>query len=242
TVSSEFLEKLNLYGEKQGKRFLIFIDAINEGNGNIFWEDNINSFVDEIRSFKWLGLIISVRSTYKDITISNERISRNNFEIYEHLGFKNKEMEAVNLFYDNYNIERPSSPNLNPEFKNPLFLKLLCEGIKKSGLTKVPVGFHGISKILSFFVEGVNKSLSSHKRYNFDPSFPLVSDALNKLIKVKLANGRNSIALKDAHTAVQSVVKDYVNDKTFLSSMIDEGILTKGIVRNEDNSVEEVVY
>ncbi|HBQ6100783.1 TPA: ATP-binding protein, partial [Klebsiella pneumoniae subsp. pneumoniae] len=128
------------------------------------------------------------------------------------------------------------------EFKNPLFLKLLCEGIKKSGLTKVPVGFHGISKILSFFVEGVNKSLSSHKRYNFDPSFPLVSDALNKLIKVKLANGRNSIALKDAHTAVQSVVKDYVNDKTFLSSMIDEGILTKGIVRNEDNSVEEVVY
>ncbi|HEC0638404.1 TPA: hypothetical protein R1R82_005309, partial [Klebsiella pneumoniae] len=88
TVSSEFLEKLNLYGEKQGKRFLIFIDAINEGNGNIFWEDNINSFVDEIRSFKWLGLIISVRSTYKDITISNERISRNNFEIYEHLGFK----------------------------------------------------------------------------------------------------------------------------------------------------------
>ncbi|HGG8838881.1 TPA: hypothetical protein ACJJXM_005184, partial [Enterobacter hormaechei subsp. xiangfangensis] len=68
TVSSEFLEKLNLYGEKQGKRFLIFIDAINEGNGNIFWEDNINSFVDEIRSFKWLGLIISVRSTYKDIT------------------------------------------------------------------------------------------------------------------------------------------------------------------------------
>ncbi|MFB4958800.1 AVAST type 2 anti-phage system protein Avs2 [Enterobacter hormaechei subsp. xiangfangensis] len=242
TVSSEFLEKLNLYGEKQGKRFLIFIDAINEGNGNIFWEDNINSFVDEIRSFKWLGLIISVRSTYKDITISNERISRNNFEIYEHLGFKNKEMEAVNLFYDNYNIERPSSPNLNPEFKNPLFLKLLCEGIKKSGLKKVPVGFHGISKILSFFVEGVNKSLSSHKRYNFDPSFPLVSDALNKLIKVKLANGRNSIALKDAHTAVQSVVKDYVNDKTFLSSMIDEGILTKGIVRNEDNSVEEVVY
>lgn len=242
TVSSEFLEKLNLYGEKQGKRFLIFIDAINEGNGNIFWEDNINSFVDEIKNFKWLGLIMSVRSTYKNITISNERVSRNNFEVLKHFGFKNREMDAVNLFYNSYNIEKPSSPNLNPEFKNPLFLKLLCEGIKKSGLTKVPVGFHGISKILSFFVEGVNKSLSSHKKYNFDPSFPLVNDALNKLIQVKIATDRNSIALKDAHTAVQSVVKDYVNDKTFLSAMIDEGILTKGIVRNEDNSVEEVVY
>ncbi|TVO37187.1 AVAST type 2 anti-phage system protein Avs2 [Vibrio algivorus] len=242
TTSTEFLEKLNLYGQKRGKRFLICIDAINEGNGNKFWADNINSFVDEIKSFEWLGLIMSVRSTYKGITISNEQVSRNDFENYEHLGFKNVEMEAVNLFYDNYNIERPSSPNLNPEFKNPLFLKLLCEGIKKSGLTKVPVGFHGISKILSFFVEGVNKSLASPKKYRFDPSFPLVNDALNELIKVKLANGGNNISLKDAHVVVQSVVQDYVTDKTFLSALIDEGLLTKGIVRNEDNSIEEVVY
>ncbi|RJL37288.1 AVAST type 2 anti-phage system protein Avs2 [Pectobacterium carotovorum] len=241
-TSTEFLEKLNLYGKKKGKRFLIFIDAINEGNGNRFWEDNINSFVDGIKKFEWLGLIMSVRTTYKYITISKELVSRNNFEMHKHLGFKNVEMEAVNLFYDYYNIERPSSPNLNPEFKNPLFLKLLCEGIKKSGLTKVPVGFYGISKILSFFVEGVNKSLASPKKYRFDPGFRLVNDALNELIKVKLTNGGNNISLKDAQVVVQSVVQDYVSDKTFLSALIDEGVLTKGIIHNEDNAIEEVVY
>lgn len=242
TTSTDFLQKLNLYGRKSGKRFLIFIDAINEGNGNKFWEGNINSFVDEIRSFEWLGLVISIRSTYKGITISNEQVSRNNFEVHKHLGFMNVEMEAVNAFYDHYSIERPSSPNLNPEFKNPLFLKLLCEGIKKSGLTKVPVGFHGISKILSFFVDGVNQSLSSPKKYGFDSSFKLVNDAINELIKVKLANSGNNISLKDAHAVVQSVVQDYVSDKTFLHSLIDEGLLTKGIVRNEDGSTEEAVY
>ncbi|MDO1994062.1 hypothetical protein Q2405_27245, partial [Escherichia coli] len=36
-TSREFLEKLNLYGKKTGKRVLVFIDAINEGNGNKFW-------------------------------------------------------------------------------------------------------------------------------------------------------------------------------------------------------------
>ncbi|OTQ56073.1 AVAST type 2 anti-phage system protein Avs2 [Gilliamella apis] len=242
TTSTEFLEKLNLYGQIKRKRFLIFIDAINEGNGNKFWKDYINSFIDEIKCFEWLGLIMSVRTTYKDITISNEQVSRNNFETHEHLGFKNVEMEAVNLFYDHYNIERPSSPNLNPEFKNPLFLKLFCEGIKKSGLTKVPVGFHGISKILSFFIEGVNKSLSSPQKYSFDPSFPLVNDALNELIKVKLYSSDNHISLKKAHAVVQSVVQDYVIDKNFLSALIDEGVLTKDTVRNGDNSIEEVVY
>jgi hypothetical protein len=242
TTSNDFLEKLNLYAQKNNKRILIFIDAINEGNGNKFWNDNINSFVEEIKRFEWLGLIMSVRTTYKSITISDENVSRSNFEIHEHIGFKNVELEAVNLFYENYNIERPSSPNLNPEFKNPLFLKLLCEGVKKSGLTKVPVGFHGISRIFSFYIDGINKSLALPKKYDFDSSFPLVNDALNELIKVKLSNGTKSILLNEAHIVVQSVVKDYVNDKTFLSSLIDEGLLTKGIVRNEDNAVEEIVY
>ncbi|MEQ9920338.1 AVAST type 2 anti-phage system protein Avs2 [Pectobacterium brasiliense] len=241
-TSREFLEKLNLYGQKKGKRVLIFIDAINEGNGNKFWNDNINSFVDEIKRFEWVGLIMSVRTTYRSVTISHENVGRNNFEIYEHIGFQNVEMEAVSLFYDYYNIERPSSPNLNPEFKNPLFLKLLCEGIKKNSLTKVPVGFNGISNILNFLVEGVNKSLASPRKYDFDPSFPLVKDALNEIIRCKIKIGGNSISLKDAHLAVQSVVNDYVAGKNFLSALIDEGLLTKGIVRNDDNSTEEVVY
>jgi hypothetical protein len=241
-TSREFLEKLNLYGQKTEKRVLIFIDAINEGNGNKFWNDNINSFVDEIKQFEWLGLVMSVRTTYKSVTISDENVERNSFEIHEHIGFQNVELEAVSLFYDYYNIERPSSPNLNPEFKNPLFLKLLCEGIKKNGLTKVPVGFNGISNILNFLVEGVNKSLALPKKYAFDPSFPLVREALNEIIKIKLSIGSSSISLQDAHSVVQSVVNDYVTDKTFLSALIDEGLLTKGIVRNDDNSTEEVVY
>jgi DNA-binding XRE family transcriptional regulator len=241
-TSREFLEKLNLLGQKTRNRVLIFIDAINEGNGNRFWNDNINSFVDEIKEFEWLGLVLSIRTTYKSVTISDENLERNNFEVHEHVGFQNVELEAVNLFYDYYNIERASSPNLNPEFKNPLFLKLLCEGVRKNGLTRVPVGFNGISNILNFLVEGVNKSLSSPKKYSFDPSFPLVRDALNEIVKVKLSIGSGNISLKDAHAAVQSVVNDYVTDKNFLSALIDEGLLTKGIVRNNDNSTKEVVY
>lgn len=241
-TSHEFLEKLNIYGQKTGKRVLIFIDAINEGNGNKFWNDNINSFVDEIKHFEWLGLVMSVRTAYKSVTISDASVKRNNFEVHEHIGFQNVELEAVNLFYDYYSIERPSSPNLNPEFKNPLFLKLLCEGLKKNGLTKVPVGFNGISNILNFLVEGVNKSLASPKKYSFDPSFPLVKEALNEIIKVKLDVGGSSISLKDAHSAVQSVVEGYITEKNFLSALIDEGLLTKGIVRNDDNSTEEVIY
>ncbi|WP_439840289.1 AVAST type 2 anti-phage system protein Avs2 [Aeromonas veronii] len=241
-TSSEFLEKINLYGQHSGKRVLIFIDAINEGNGNNFWEDNINSFIGEIRKYKWIGLILSIRTTYKNITIKDEQITRNNLEVYKHFGFKDVELDAQNLFYENYGIEKPSSPNLNPEFKNPLFLKLFCEGIKKSGLNTIPKGYHGISKILNFFVEGVNKSLSSPKKYNFDPSLTLVSDSLDELIKVKLSTGKNYILLKTAFKAVNFVVSDYITDKNFLSDLVNEGLLTKGLIHNDDGSTTDIVY
>ncbi|MEQ5754030.1 AVAST type 2 anti-phage system protein Avs2 [Providencia hangzhouensis] len=241
-TSNSFLDKLNIYGKKTGKRVLIFIDAINEGNGNKFWKDNINSFIAEIRRYEWLGLGMSIRTSYKNITLSDDQVIQNNFETYKHIGFKNIELDATNLFYDYYKIERPSSPNLNPEFKNPLFLKILCEGIKKNGLNRVPKGFNGITKILGFFIDGVNKSLSSTSKYNFDSSFPLVSDSLRELITIKVNNGTNYILLKDAHAAVQSVVEKYVTEKTFLYELISEGLLTKGIVLKDDGTKDDVVF
>lgn len=241
-TSGEFLEKLNLLAEKNGQRIVIFIDAINEGSGNSFWQDYINSFVSEIREYKWLGLVMSIRSTYKGFTIKNEQVSRNDIEELTHFGFKSVELEATNLFFDNYKIERPSTPNLNPEFKNPLFLKSLCESLSKHGLKRIPVGFHGISKILDFYVDGINKNLSSLKRYDFDYKLPLVKDSLNEIIKVQLSGDNRFVFLKEAHQAVQSVVEDHINGKNFLLALIDEGILSRGVTRSDDNVVNEVVY
>jgi hypothetical protein len=170
-TTDEFLDKLNLYGEHTGKKLIIFVDAINEGSGNKFWPDYINSFIDAVREYDWLGLVFTVRTTYKNITISAEQLVRNKFELHKHIGFKNVEMDAVNLFFDNFHIERPSAPLLNPEFKNPLFLKLFCEGIKKKGLSRVPKGLEGITSILDFFVEGVNTTIGAVKRQHYDSSF-----------------------------------------------------------------------
>jgi PHP family Zn ribbon phosphoesterase len=240
-TSDELLEKLNLYGKRAGKRVIVFIDAINEGDGNKFWPDHINSFVDSIKGYEWLGLVMSIRTTYKNITISSDQVARNNLEQYRHFGFKSVELNAINLFFDNYNIERPSAPFLNPEFKNPLFLKLFCEGIKKSNLNYVPSGLEGITSILEFFIEGVNKTLSSKKHHNYNSSFKLVRNTITALIRTKVDLGNKTIPIDAAFHTVQSVVKEYVQNKTFLDDLINEGVLTKGIIREDDNVID-VVY
>jgi len=96
-----------------------------------------------------------------------------------HSGFSEVEYEASKLFFENYGIEQPAVPLLHPEFKNPLFLKMFCEGLSKAGLTKIPDGFEGITKIISFFLNSVNKELSKPNRLNYPENIDLVDKAVN---------------------------------------------------------------
>jgi hypothetical protein len=183
TTSSEFLETLNQRAEKSGKRIIIFIDAINEGRGKYFWKNNINSFVNEIKlyKYKWLGLVLSIRTTYKEFILPNEQIKSLNIETKTLYGFKNVEYEASKLFFENYDITLPNVPLLHPEFQNPLFLKLFCEGISRSGNKKIPDGLQGISSIIDFFINNVNSTLSSTNRVEYSEGVNLVKKSIDIL-------------------------------------------------------------
>ena len=242
STSSEFLGKLNLYGEESGKRVIIFIDAINEGKGNYFWTNFVNSFIDEIKSYEWLGLVLSIRSTYKKLTFTPEQITRNNFVEYRLVGFQNTEFDAVNMFFDNYDIERPVVPLLNPEFKNPLFLKVFCEGVNNRGLKQIPKGLKGITSILDFFIDSINLKLSSVSRYKYDESLNLVKRSINAMLKHKSDFEINVLPYSDAYLLIEETVKPYLNQKGFIDDLIQEGVLQKGPVWNKKNEGVDCVY
>lgn len=76
-----------------------------------------------------------------------------------HYGFGANTQKAVQLYFKEYGILYPSVPLLNPEFKNPLFLHLFCEGMKNNGYKKIPDGVKGITSIMNLFLM-VLKNLS----------------------------------------------------------------------------------
>ena len=65
--SADFLRKLNKRAEESGKRIILFIDAINEGKGNYFWNEFVKSFINEIKKYEWLGLVLTIRTSYKKL-------------------------------------------------------------------------------------------------------------------------------------------------------------------------------
>lgn len=240
--SADFLRKLNKRAEESGKRMVLFIDAINEGKGNYFWNEFVKSFINEIKKYEWLGLVLTIRTSYKKLIFPEEERTGLGIVEHHHYGFRNIEYEASKLFFDNYSIELPNVPLLHPEFQNPLFLKLFCEGINKAGLTRIPDGLQGITSIINFFVKNVNVVLSKPKRVGFSDSLNLVQKSINALIKYKVDNELRYVPYEQAYEVVNESISSFIDKKGFIDELITEGVLSKNLFWKESDHYEEGVY
>jgi hypothetical protein len=240
--SADFLRKLNKRAEESGKRIVLFIDAINEGKGNYFWNEFVKSFINEIKKYEWLGLVLTIRTSYKKLIFPEEERTSLGIVEHHHYGFRNIKYEASKLFFDNYSIELPNVPLLHPEFQNPLFLKLFCEGINKSGLTRIPDGLQGITSIINFFVKNVNIVLSKPKRVGFSDSLNLVQKSINAIIKYKVDNELRYVPYEQAYEVVNESISSFIDKKGFIDELITEGILSKNLFWKESDDYEEGVY
>lgn len=240
--SADFLRKLNQRAEESGKRIVLFIDAINEGKGNYFWNEFVKSFVNEIKKYEWLGLVLTIRTSYKNLIFPEEERTSLDIVEHHHYGFRNVEYEASKLYFENYNIELPNVPLLHPEFQNPLFLKLFCEGINKAGLTRIPDGLQGITSIISFFIKNVNVVLSRPKRVGYSDSLNLVQKSINALMKFKVDNQLRYIPYEQAYEVVNESISSFIDKKGFIDELITEGVLSKNLFWKEENDYEEGVY
>ncbi len=237
----ELLEALNSKAHTIGSRLIIFIDAINEGSGKTFWPDYLNGFIHRFSKYERLGLVLSTRSSYIKLFKSHIELLKDKIIRYTHDGFKNVEYEASKLFFESYGIESPNVPLLHPEFQRPLFLKLFCEGIKKSNLTKIPNGFQGITKIFDFYIQSINNRLSDPKNFNYTNSLNLVDIVIKILVKYKIENKLNYLPIEKAINLIIKVQREYNINGNLIDNLIDEGILSKDLYWN-GKDYEEGIY
>jgi hypothetical protein len=240
----ELLTLLNDLGELQGERVLFIIDAINEGRGRYFWPAHIRGFINSFKKYPWIGLVLSVRSSYEALLAPATLLSIQSVTKIVHTGFRSKEFEATSLFFENYGIDLPSTPLLNPEFANPLFLKLFCEGLTRRGLHKVPKGYGGISSIIDFFITSINNKLAEPDHFDYPDHRQVVRKVINALIKFKLNRKLSFIPYDEANDIATKELSRYSDKRRFLDALIDEGMLSKNLFRpgNNESTPEEGVY
>ncbi len=222
----EFLGAFEACAQASNSRAIILIDGLNEGEGKILWHKHLAGILTSLTNYPWIGIAVSLRTSYENLIIPEglipDRLIRE-----EHLGFSGQEYKATKAFFNHYGIEQPTIPLMEPEFQNPLFLKLFCKGLKNKGLTRIPTGLHGVTAIFNTFIESVNEYLWKRERLNFDPKSEIVQKAVEKISKIMADEGKMWLSRDVASEVINSFLpgRDYEN--SLFRHMLSEGLITE---------------
>ncbi|MCP9769124.1 AAA family ATPase [Lacihabitans sp. LS3-19] len=238
-VKNDVLKKLNEFAEQTQKRLLFCIDALNEGQAKIMWAGILSGIIEDIKPFKHLSLILSVRSNYEDLIIPTNL--KDSFISITHKGFGNLGYQAINSFFKHHKLELPSIPLMNPEFNNPLFLKLFCVGLNNLGLTKISEGANGISKIIDLFLNGLNTSI--YKKYEVPLKLNISQRCADLIAKFLAENKANFIHFDEAFILLNTELSVFFSGglpkEGILQLFLSEGLLRES--RQLNNEKNELV-
>ncbi len=238
----DLLETLNEIGEEKNQRILFSIDAINEGKGKFFWAEHLNSFINDFNKYPWVSLVLTVRDTYLRKLVPQDLSEKTKINIATHTGFSGREYEAVKIFFNHYRINLPKTPILNPEFSNPLFLKLFCEGLSNRGLSEVPEGYGGISSVMNYFIDSIDIKLGGPKYYNYGESRKVCRKIVNGLIKYKQKNEISYVPDDDACDIANDIIARYTDRKGIIEDLVHEGLFSKNLHWLDNGEDEEGIY
>ncbi|MBE9215044.1 ATP-binding protein [Plectonema cf. radiosum LEGE 06105] len=233
----EFLTALDGAAQACGRRALILIDALNESYVKHLWRDELAGILSVISNYPRIAIAFSCRTSYERIVIPSELIPEKLVKVY-HRGFDNHEYIATKTFFDHYGIERPNIPLLVPEFSNPLFLKIFCEGLAKRKFTRIPKGLKGISAVFNFFIDTVHEIL--WRKLDYDDRTNLVRQAVDKLARYMAETGNPWVEREEAKKIVKQILPTAGHQQSLFANLISEGLLSEDLVyiRANDNESE----
>ncbi|WP_448005998.1 hypothetical protein [Agromyces bauzanensis] len=163
--SDELLDQLGDAARAAGRRALIMIDAINEGDRQA-WRRRLPALVRAIADRPDVALLVTCRTPFEQQLMSERQ--RKRFRLLYHPGFEEQEFDAQLEFFDFYQLPALHVPLLSAEFARPLFLKLLCEGLvrlsrrtQKQHLEGIASGQKGMTFVLENFVASIGVEIAT---------------------------------------------------------------------------------
>ncbi|MBB6240525.1 hypothetical protein HDC90_005203 [Pedobacter sp. AK013] len=238
-----FLGALNAKAESERARIVVFIDAINEGNGRKVWPKRLKSFIQSFQNYPWLGLVLSIRTSFEKLIAPTDDIDTNLIVRINHNGFSGVEYAAVKRYFNHYKITQPSAPLLNPEFQNPLFLKLFCKSLSDRKLYEMPPGYGGITSVIDYFLDSVNLKLARPEELDYDEKRPLVRRAVEKLLLEMVNGSKDHVEYLQADKLINEVFYGSCgNIEPYLKRLVSEGVLNEDMHWDREGHHHDVIY
>ncbi|MCQ2339172.1 MAG: trypsin-like peptidase domain-containing protein [Paludibacteraceae bacterium] len=176
----EDFDKLDQELGAEKEQAVFIIDALNEGAGTYYWQNNLQNLVEHIKRYLHVKLIVSVRNFEKNDVMSRafgqewDNVTINGFE---------DPKKAVSMYFNDYGISEDVDRYLKiPDFRTPLFLKIYCEAYRS--FTKEER--RGMNRLIMYerYLKTRNDEVS--KKIDEDPKRNVTSKYLHSIGELSL--------------------------------------------------------
>jgi hypothetical protein len=236
----EIATTLAASGEASGHRAVLLIDAINEAGHPTMWASELADMRRRLTASGWVGFAVSCRTTYLDLVEPSGGWG-NTFARVEHLGYRGREFEATDRIFEAHGVQQPRVPLILPEFSDPLFLKLYCEGLKDDPGS--PSGSHHLSAVFERFVAA--RSTRVVQKLGLDPHLDVVGEAISAFAEMLAESGKDRLAYAQVRPLINGFAPHLqTSPDTLLEAMAAEGLLAidRGWLPERNGSDEVVSF
>lgn len=147
--ANALLDALSAAAEASGETLVIVVDALNESQPRQQWLAELPVLLADVRARWNLRLCVSCRTGFAEQVVQEDLLLTR----FDHPGFAGIEFDACQSFFRHYELEPPVGPLFDPEFSNPLFLKLICKTLQQSGQPRLPDGWTGFRTVFRGLLE-----------------------------------------------------------------------------------------
>jgi hypothetical protein len=209
-------------GEASGRKAILMIDAINETRPDPgIWAAELSDLRRRLTATGWVAFAASCRDTYLDL-VEAPGGRDPHFVRVEHLGYRGREFEAVEKIFALHGLAPPRVPLLLPEFSDPLFLKLYCEGLE--GHEAPPSGSEHLSDVFESFIATRGDRVEATLR--LDRRLETVRQAVAALARRLAQSGGERIGYAEAARLINEFADHLrTSPNTLIEQMASEGLI-----------------
>ncbi len=216
-----FLEALCSIAEAHQRKALLAIDALNDSDPRRVWRDNLAGLLTVLSRYPWISVAVSCRNSYISETIPDGVVAER-VVIAEHHGFGEQTHEAVRRYFDHYNVARPRTPLVMPEFRNPLFLRLYCRAL--SHKPDLPLG-SSVLTVFETFLDAVDEILSRPDRLDYNRTLRPLLRSIDAIAAEMITQRARRITTSRALEITEEILPGRPWSRSILNGLQAEGAL-----------------
>ena len=230
----EFLSFFDELAEEKQCYVPICVDALNETIKNDYWNSQLLSLIAAVENYRNIKLIVSCRSIYLQEVLDEDIVSR--MAIVEQKGFEHVEIEAMRQFGEYYGIHLNFDYLLHQEYRNPLYLKMLCE------VAQTQENFHAeagdLMKLMKDFFVMKDKKIS--KEISISVREHIVQQILGMVVNSMIKQNINYILWSELRTIVKKLQSEYSCEGDTQNLL--RKLLSENLFKEADNDNERIVF